>query len=107
MRHQAQLLRSGITSELGMFSFPSQGGETLRAEPIVYVQNVIEKVTSILDEHERYIAYTHELVLHLNVESGRKKEKEGEGGRERHMTKREGERGRGRVGGRRKKEDEA
>ena len=57
MRQRAQLLRSGITSELGMFSYPSQGGETLRAEPIVYVQNVIEKVISILDERERYIHY--------------------------------------------------
>lgn len=56
MRVLAQELRTdNITSELAMFSYPIKGGEELRAQPIVYVPNIVDKVISLLDDNERYI----------------------------------------------------
>ena len=50
-----QICTDNITSENALFTFPIQGGEELRAQPMVYVPNVCEKITSLLDEHSRYV----------------------------------------------------
>ena len=42
-----------ITSENVLFSFPIRGGEKLRAEPMVYVIDIAEKVITLLEEHDR------------------------------------------------------
>ena len=48
-----QVQTDNITSELAMFSFPVRGGEELRGQPVVYVPNIVEKITSLLDENEK------------------------------------------------------
>ena len=56
MRDIANELRTdNLTSELAMFTFPIGGGEELRAEPMIYVPNIIAKILSLLNEHERYV----------------------------------------------------
>ena len=47
------LQTDNITSELALFSYSINGGEELRAQPLVYVPNVIEKVITLLDENEK------------------------------------------------------
>lgn len=54
MREKAKQLQSeNITSELALFSYSIQGGEELRAQPFVYVPDIIKKITSLLDENAK------------------------------------------------------
>ena len=48
-----QICTDNIMSENVVLTFPVQGGEELKAAPIVYTPNIIERVMSLLDEYDR------------------------------------------------------
>ena len=56
MRHvgSKRIVGDNIQGELAPFSFTlTSGGEELRAAPLVFIPNLIQKVTQLLDENHR------------------------------------------------------
>ena len=49
-----RIVDDNIQGELAPFSFTlTSGGEELRAAPLVFIPNLIQKVTQLLDENHR------------------------------------------------------